>query len=662
MLTACVTAAMGQSCTTLGQTPFTAFPVCGQSTFIQKNVPICKNADIPSLCNDGVRLEDKNPFWYKFTCFSAGTLGFMITPDNREDDYDWQLFDITGHDPGEVYSNKTLFVACAWGHPGGPTGAAAGGTNSAISCAGNNPVIMRMPTLIAGHNYLLMVSHYDDTQVGYSLSFSGGSAVITDSTISKLQSAYAVCDGTEIVVKLNKKMKCSSLATNGTDFTVGGPVAVSVVSASGNGCSTGFDMDSIALKLNRILSPGTYTVTSAKGADGNTLLDICDNAMDIGLQASLRFTASQPTPMDSIVPVVCIKDTLQLVFSKPMKCSSIAADGSDFIITGPVPVTVRSARGICTNGVSTVIEIILSSRIMVNGTFQVRLQNGSDGNPLIDECDQVTPAGSSISFTTKDIVTAGFSTLTVNGCRQDTLSVSHDGNNSASQWQWMIDSVPFATARNANYISNAYGSHKVQLAVSNGKCSDTASAAFIFSDHSIKAAFTSTADTACATDTLRFTDISTGGPVTWQWDFSNGQFITQQDPGIQTLGAVANRSGERLVKLIVTNSFNCADTTYRYIYVLLNCNVAVPSAFTPNGDGLNDQLYPLNAYKASNMVFRVYNRGGQILFESHSSSRKWDGRVNGLLQPSGTYVWTLDYTDITKKQKVSQSGTTVLIR
>ncbi|MGZ8551733.1 MAG: gliding motility-associated C-terminal domain-containing protein, partial [Chitinophagaceae bacterium] len=101
---------MGQVCTTLGQNPSTAFPVCGTNTFHQSTVPVCGGASIPGPCNgvDGVTLSDLNPYWYRFTCFATGTLGFTITPANLADDYDWQLFDITGHNPNDVFTNASL--------------------------------------------------------------------------------------------------------------------------------------------------------------------------------------------------------------------------------------------------------------------------------------------------------------------------------------------------------------------------------------------------------------------------------------------------------------------------------------------------------------------------------------------------------------------------
>jgi hypothetical protein len=91
-----------QPCTALGQNPATSFPVCGTATFVQNTVPICGGIAIPGQCGNG--LSDRNPFWYRFTCYVDGTLSFVITPNNLGDDYDWQLYDITGHNPTDVYT------------------------------------------------------------------------------------------------------------------------------------------------------------------------------------------------------------------------------------------------------------------------------------------------------------------------------------------------------------------------------------------------------------------------------------------------------------------------------------------------------------------------------------------------------------------------------
>jgi gliding motility-associated-like protein len=412
--------------------------------------------------------------------------------------------------------------------------------------------------------------------------------------------------------------------------------------------------------MNSILSPGTYTVSAKIGTDGNTLTDYCDYSLATGQLASLKFIALQPTPMDSISPVICIKDTLQLVFSKPMNCSTIAADGSDFSITGPAAVAIKSARGVCSNGVSTTIQIILSAPISVNGVFLLKLKAGSDGNTLVDECGQTTPAGASLSFTTQNITTANIQSLVQTGCKSDTLLLNHNGNGSATKWIWAIDSVVFSSLQSPVFISKAFGKHSVQLTVSNGKCSDFSQINFVFDDHTIKANF-SAADTLCPSDTLHFTDLSSSNTIAWNWSFGNGNTSTLQFAPAQSYPQ-NGRKTKYTASLAAKNIYGCADTAYKNLIVLASCYVAVPTAFTPNGDGLNDYLYPLNAFKADNLYFRIFNRYGQKIFETKDWTKKWDGRLNSIPQPSGTYVWTLDYVDRDSGQKISLKGTTVLIR
>ena len=196
-----------QTCTTLGQNPETAFPVCGTNVFSQGTVPYCGGRSIPSPPCSRAPFSDKNPFWYKFTCFSTGTLAFAITP-NSPEDYDWQLFDITGKLPSAVYSDVSTIVAFNWSAEFGITGTGASGSNLRECDGPGVPLMSAMPTLIAGHEYILLVSHFTDTPNGYSLSFGGGTANITDPKEPHMESARAACDGTQATVKLNKRMKC----------------------------------------------------------------------------------------------------------------------------------------------------------------------------------------------------------------------------------------------------------------------------------------------------------------------------------------------------------------------------------------------------------------------------------------------------------------------
>jgi len=653
----------GQFCTALGQNPTTAFPVCGKTVFQQSSVAICGTRTLPTLCNDNTPYTDKNPYWYKFTCYTAGKLGFLITPTDITDDYDWQLFDVTGVDEMDVYTNKSLIISANWSGSSGTTGASSSGKNP-FECssdpAWNIPTFSTMPDLIAGHNYLLMVSHYTNTQSGYTLSFQGGSASIINPVVPIIQNAYAVCDGTEMVITLNKKMKCSSLAADGSDFSVAGPFTNAFNTAVGKGCNVSFDFDTVTLKLNNILSPGLYSVIAKNGIDGNTLIDNCDNQLALGLKKDLLFTASVPTPMDSISPVICIQDTLHLYFNKPMSCASIAPDGSDFSITGPSNVQIKSALGICNNGVSSTIHLVLQKPIKTNGNYTLKLGIGTDGNSLIDECGQITAPGANLNFSIQNVVTADFNATIKAGCKKDTIMLNHNGNNAANSWRWQLDNGLSSSSQNPILSTNIFGKTTIFLETSNGICKDSTSQIVDLPDWTLKAAI-NMPDTVCAKDTVQILDASSSNAINWKWDLGNGQTSISQNPPT-TNYIPSGRQNQFFVRLQISNGFNCTDTVSKRIFVLPNCYIDIPSGFTPNGDGLNDFLYPLNAFKAVDLIFRIYNRFGQVIFETRDWKKKWDGRINGMLQPSGTYVYLLEYTHKDTGKKQVLKGTTVLIR
>jgi gliding motility-associated-like protein len=649
-----------QACTTLGQNASTAFPVCGIDTFSQSTVPYCGGRAIPGNCSaDGV--ADANPFWYKFKCFKAGTLGFLITPNDLNDDYDWEIFDITSHNPNDIYTNSSLFVACNWSGNLGLTGASSSG-RSLVNCAGPAyPTFSSMPSLKLDHDYLLLISHftkYTPSQNGYKLSFGGGTASITDPLLPDLSNANSSCDATQLVVKLNKPMKCNSLAADGSDFSLS-PAISQINAATGIGCASGFDMDSVLLTLDRPLQPGRYTITIKNGSDGNTLLDNCDRLITVGNTIPLVIAALKPTPMDSLTTVGCATRVLQLIFKKNIRCSSIAADGSDFIVTGTSPVTVLSAEGNCVNGVTNLITINLSAAIVNQGNYQVKLVKGRDGNTIIDECGQETPAGSTLNFGTKDTVSAEFSFKIFPGCKADTIAFAHDGRNGVNQWLWKLDYAGTSNLRNPIAYFNTFGLKQITLSVSNGICSDTVTKAILL-DNELKAVF-ETNNLLCPEDAANFVNKSIGDITNYYWDFGNGNTSRSATPPSLHY-PVLNVEKIYPVTLIVENEGGCFDTTVNNLKVLKSCYIAVPGAFTPNGDGLNDYLYPLNAYKADNLEFSIYNRVGELVFHTADWMQKWDGTIKGNPQDSGIYVWILKYTNHDTGKKVFQKGSTVLIR
>ena len=79
-------------------------------------------------------------------------------------------------------------------------------------------------------------------------------------------------------------------------------------------------------------------------------------------------------------------------------------------------------------------------------------------------------------------------------------------------------------------------------------------------------------------------------------------------------------------------------------------NVGFPTAFSPNGDGVND-FFELNGGPVRTLTLSIYNRWGEKVFETDDITKGWDGKFKGTTQPMETYVWTVSYTYGQKVQK-----------
>ena len=647
----------------MGQTPSTAFPVCGTTTFDQDNVPICSTNSlyVPGCSGNGnANYENRNPFWYKFTCYVSGSLGFVITPTDLTDDYDWQLYDVTGLNADDVFTNQNIIISGNWAGNPGTTGASATGANF-IQCAssytGTEPRFAKMPDLIAGHEYILLVSHFTDSQSGYSLSFGGGTAVITDPSEPHLQKASPSCDGSKITVKLNKKMRCSSLTATGSEFNLS-PSLTNILSAVATNCSSSFDFDEVTLTLSTPLPSNNYQLIINKGSDANSLLDNCDRAIPAE-QTAFSYIIPQPIPIDSVGKSGCAPVAIKLYFSKKIDCSTIAANGSNFLVTGPTPVNVIAAAGDCASGLSDIITVKFDKPIFTKGLYTVTPQLSVNGGAVRDECGKIIQP-QPVSFTTADTVSSLFTYNNNMGCRFDTMLFSHNGAHDVNKWEWVFNNNDTFTTVSHSIIFPASSTNTVQLTVSNGVCSDTTKSTIVL-DNEVKVDF-KMPDVICPEDPLTIENISTGLVDSWKWNFDVLLNSLLKTPQPFYFPANNIESGY-IIKLVATNNtLGCSDSLSKRLKVLDNCFIAVPTAFTPNGDGLNDFLYPNNALKADNLEFKVFNRWGQLVFSSRNWQEKWNGKFKGIEQGSGVFVWFLNYTNRNTGKKVFQKGTTTLIR
>jgi len=564
-------------CTILGQNPETAFPVCGTSVFHMDTVPICGQRQVATLCVDDTLYTDKNPFWYKFTCFQSGKLAFFITPDILTEDYDWQIFDVTGKNPQDIYTDTSTFVVCSWSGIPGVTGACedSGGV-SLVECEGpfRNRFTL-MPDLIAGHNYLLLVSHFENTQFGYNLSFGGpgNTAVITDTLPPHMFTASrATCDGTKIMVKLNKKMRCNSLMADGSDFEITPmPPGISITSAVGIGCSNAFDMDSVLLTFSAPLPPGNYNLVAKWGlTDNNTIIDLCGAEIPVGERIPFTILSPAPVPFEGLTNNKCSTDSVIISFPETIQCGSVAPDGSDFFIAGTYPVNITTASPLnCINGLTRQLVLRFTSTLLQPGDFQVVLRVGNDGNTLLSECDTPSIAGITIPFNVLPKPVADFA-FPDTVCLPDAsmiftnLCSISDGSESALQYRWNFDDPlsgnNSSSLKTPTHVYTGTGPFNVNLRViSNGGCiKDTTILVNTIHPQPL-INFGISKQHICLGDAVYLTDSTNsmdGTTVQWNWELGDGRI--RNTPNVLYIYAADQTY---TVSLNTVNSFGCKSET-----------------------------------------------------------------------------------------------------
>lgn len=149
------------------------------------------------------------------------------------------------------------------------------------------------------------------------------------------------------------------------------------------------------------------------------------------------------------------------------------------------------------------------------------------------------------------------------------------------------------------------------------------------------------------------------GGVNYFWTPSTGL----NDPNIQNpVGIYGADIDSVRYKLIVTDAIGCADSAYITVRVFkTNPYIFVPTAFTPNGDGLNDVVRPIAVGIEKINYFSIYNRWGERVFISSVNGQGWDGRINGRTQGSGVFVWMVSAVDYLGNH-IFLKGTVTLIR
>jgi gliding motility-associated-like protein len=149
------------------------------------------------------------------------------------------------------------------------------------------------------------------------------------------------------------------------------------------------------------------------------------------------------------------------------------------------------------------------------------------------------------------------------------------------------------------------------------------------------------------------------GANSFIWDFGDDSF-----PNTEVYPQhIYNESGDFEISLTATNEYGCTDTYTQLVSVGDPLLFFVPNAFTPGGFDLNEEFLPVLTSGINKQQYRllIFNRWGEVLFESLNSDKGWDGTYGNELCPSGVYVWQIEFEN-SRGTKERHQGHVSLLR
>ena len=141
----------------------------------------------------------------------------------------------------------------------------------------------------------------------------------------------------------------------------------------------------------------------------------------------------------------------------------------------------------------------------------------------------------------------------------------------------------------------------------------------------------------------------------YEWDLGDG--TTNTAPSFYH---TYPDTGSYTTTLIGTNEWGCKDTAYQEVYVAPDFTLYIPTGFTPDGDFLND-TWGVKGVNILSFNLQIYNRWGQLVYETDDIEEGWDGKVNGNYCQTGAYCYRIFMIN-GKRRKQLLTGSFNLIR
>lgn len=320
-----------------GQTPTVqdclgAIPVC-QEVYSEMTSP-SGDGNFNNEINTSISCTagELNSIWYTFTVNEAGFLGFVITPNDLNDDYDWALFNITGRQCSDIRNDPSMQVSCnAAGGVGcnGETGAN-GGSNFNVQGAGcfapfpdqftgQSTFNDRIP-MEPGNTYALMVSNWSQSPNGYTIDFSSSTGLgIIDQTRPSVENIMVpdACGENQIMLSFSENIQCSTISS--ANYQLDGPGGPYNLTPVNSICTQGgeYEKDYIFEIDPPIAELGTFTFALVTD-ESTQVLDLCGNpARPYTFAFDINFALFNNAELGPDTSLVCEGEVLTLDATVP---------------------------------------------------------------------------------------------------------------------------------------------------------------------------------------------------------------------------------------------------------------------------------------------------------------------------------------------------------
>lgn len=253
----------------------------------------------------------------------------------------------------------------------------------------------------------------------------------------------------------------------------------------------------------------------------------------------------------------------------------------------------------------------------------------------------------------------------VNGCNPVNVNYFTTTTNTGfGSWNFG-DGSSSQNGLSANHTYTVPGTYTAVFTYTdNAGCLDTTIAASAVTVYSVPvAAFDASPDITTVVDgNVEFTNNTSNLPNnTYGWDFGGLAYSYDVNPSY-----LFTVSGEFFVTLVATSPEGCQDTESKKVTINPDVVLYVPNAFTPGGDGLNDEFQiflPPTGVDFSTFTLTVYDRWGEVVYKTNDVTKSWNGAKNnsGEIMKQDTYVYKIGFMD-EKKKYYEKLGYVTMIR